>query len=110
MTGAQAEEASVVSTIEAPDGRVVAQAESNAEVPPRGNAVIQQSINVRHPQLWSLERPALYTLRTQVLRDGAQNLPIRARLARWLQCLADAMYASLGIRKGPIFFRIGGGG
>ncbi|MFO7696462.1 MAG: glycoside hydrolase family 2 TIM barrel-domain containing protein, partial [Anaerolineae bacterium] len=68
--GAQAETATVVSTIEAPDGRIVAQAESLAEVPPRAHSVVQQSMNVRHPQLWSLEQPALYTLRTLVLRDG----------------------------------------
>jgi len=67
--GADAETVTVVSTIEAPDGRIVAQAESLVDVPAKGNAVSQQSMNVRHPQLWSLEQPQLYTLRTLVLRD-----------------------------------------
>jgi beta-galactosidase len=69
--GAHPVAASVISTIEAPDGRIVAQAESLAEVPPRGNAAVRQSMNVRHPQLWSLEQPQMYTLRTLVLGDGA---------------------------------------
>ncbi len=68
--GSAAEHVSLVSSIETYEGRVVAQAESVAEVPARGQAVVHQSMSVRHPALWSLERPTLYRLRSQILREG----------------------------------------
>jgi beta-galactosidase len=46
-----------------PSGAVVASASSEAvAVAPRGDARLQQTIDLPQPQLWSLERPQLYRL------------------------------------------------
>lgn len=47
------------------NGQVAAQAETSAE------ATVRQALEIRAPQLWSTQSPALYTLVTELVRDGA---------------------------------------
>lgn len=60
------------STILGPDGATVATLLSAAVVLPEwGAAVVPQETRVAAPALWSLERPQLYRLVSEVLIDGA---------------------------------------
>jgi beta-galactosidase len=60
----------IVSDIIGPDGHVLQTLTTNQTVPAGGRAdAIQQTV-VDNPQLWSIESPALYQLRTTVLQDG----------------------------------------
>lgn len=52
-----------------PAGRTVGSIEGSVEVPAKGEKEIQQTISVNQPQLWTLENPALYTVRTVLSRS-----------------------------------------
>ncbi|MGQ3055048.1 MAG: glycoside hydrolase family 2 TIM barrel-domain containing protein [Roseateles sp.] len=54
----------------APDGRVVATRESQARLAAGERRALAQTLAVNKPQRWSLETPALYTLRQTVLVQG----------------------------------------
>ncbi|KRA78000.1 MULTISPECIES: glycoside hydrolase family 2 TIM barrel-domain containing protein [unclassified Roseateles] len=54
----------------APDGRVVATRESQAQLAAGERRTLAQQLAVDKPQRWSLETPALYTLRQTVLVQG----------------------------------------
>jgi beta-galactosidase len=56
----------VESQVLAADGRTIGSASSNV---PDANAPIIQQINIDRPQLWSIESPLLYTLRTRVMQN-----------------------------------------
>jgi len=60
----------VRSTLLAACGSVAASAESELEVPPEGTAEATQNLTVSPARLWSVEDPYLYTLRSEVIRDG----------------------------------------
>jgi beta-galactosidase len=64
-------EATVRSTLIAPDGRALGSVESGARVPAFGHAAVHQSLGVDAPALWSLESPELHLLRTELLAGGA---------------------------------------
>jgi beta-galactosidase/beta-glucuronidase len=57
-------------TLVAPDGTEVAEAAVSASIPPEGEQAANCLMIVPHPELWSVERPALYLLRTVIRRDG----------------------------------------
>jgi beta-galactosidase len=58
-----------------PAGRTVGSIEGSVEVPAKGEKEIQQTISVNQPQLWTLENPALHTVRTALSRSqGAAAL------------------------------------
>lgn len=60
----------IVSDIIAPDGHWLQTLNTNQIVPANGRSdAIQQTV-IDHPQLWSLQSPALYQLRTTILQDG----------------------------------------
>lgn len=61
----------VESTVTDPAGKVVARGQSKAKVDPLRESVAKFTLAVKSPQLWSLERPTLYSVRTVVKRDGA---------------------------------------
>jgi len=65
-----ADSVEIVSEIVASDGKTVAAARSNQRVEARSKALNQQETVVEKPQLWSLEKPVLYVLRTLLLKDG----------------------------------------
>ena len=52
-------------------GRQVATASSQARVPKLGTGEASMSLPVSNPELWSVERPTLYSLLVRVRRDGA---------------------------------------
>ena len=54
-----------------PSGREVARAETTFALAAHDTARIAQTVRVTAPQLWSVETPSLYTLRSEVL-DGAR--------------------------------------
>lgn len=70
-----------------PRGTVVATARAAASVPALGTAEAIVSIEAGTPELWSVERPTLYTLRTRVLRGGSavdeRRTPIGFRTIRF---------------------------
>ena len=55
-----------------PQGKVVAHGGTTAEVKPFEDSVAKISLTVTQPQLWSVDAPVLYTVRTFLKRDGAQ--------------------------------------
>jgi beta-galactosidase len=61
----------IVSEIIAPDGKPVASDTFDATAPPNGESHAQQETLIKKPQLWSVESPNLYQLRTTILQDGA---------------------------------------
>ncbi|MBF4494104.1 DUF4982 domain-containing protein [Flavobacterium sp. MR2016-29] len=54
------------------DGKSIAKASSKVEVPANQSGKISAKINVKNPQLWDLENPNLYQLKTTVLKNGKQ--------------------------------------
>jgi beta-galactosidase len=58
-------------------GNIVGSVEGSARVPAKGEKELQQTISINQPQLWTLENPALYTVRTSLTRrqdGGAQEI------------------------------------
>ncbi|WP_448662954.1 beta-galactosidase GalA [Sphingomonas sp. CJ20] len=76
-TLANIERAAVAVTVEAtlvdPQGRVVARASADVSVPVLGRADAAMVLDAGTPERWSVERPTLYTVRTRVLRGGAET-------------------------------------
>lgn len=62
----------VVNELISKDGKSVAKASSKVEVAGNKTGKILAKINVKNPQLWDLENPNLYQLKTTVLKDGKQ--------------------------------------
>ncbi len=60
----------VVSDILGPDGNVIKSIKSEATAPANSRNDIQQQTDIQNPQLWSIESPLLYQLRTPILQDG----------------------------------------
>ena len=67
----QAADCQILSEILAPDGTVVASATTNATVQANGQSQAEQKTVIDKPQLWSIESPNLYQLRTTVSQNGA---------------------------------------
>ncbi len=82
---AASENCTLVSLIEAPNGRVVARTAGEVTIPADGSRDIAQEVTVEKPRLWSLETPRLYRLVTQVWRNGqmvdSQTTPFGIRTA-----------------------------
>jgi beta-galactosidase len=70
-----------------PQGQVVAQGRAQAQVPSLDQGTAQLDLPVADPQLWSVERPTLYTLDVRLLRDGQvadeRRVPIGFRTIRF---------------------------
>ncbi|TPG40945.1 sugar-binding domain-containing protein [Flavobacterium pectinovorum] len=62
----------VINELIAKDGKSVAKTSSKLEVAANKTGKISTKINVKNPQLWDLENPNLYQLKTTVLKDGKQ--------------------------------------
>lgn len=62
----------VVNELFAPDGKRVASNTGKITVPAGKNNTLNVSLGVGRPQLWSLDSPALYTLKTRVLSGGKE--------------------------------------
>jgi beta-galactosidase len=59
----------IVSEIYGPDGKLVALEKTNATAPANDQSLTVQQTTIQKPQLWSIESPNLYQLRTTVLQD-----------------------------------------
>jgi beta-galactosidase len=68
--GATPTDATVESEILGPDGTLLQTVKSTASVAADGREQVVQQTDVPHPQLWSLESPQLYHLRTIIRQDG----------------------------------------
>jgi beta-galactosidase len=69
-SGRDAAHAEVAVTLMDPSGREVAQAMASAPVAALNQAVAKMSIPVAGPELWSVEKPVLYSVRTVVSAGG----------------------------------------
>jgi hypothetical protein len=70
-TSAKTVEISVLNELFAPDGKLVAKNDSDKIAIRQGDkTMLKCKLEVQSPQLWDLNNPQLYTLRTTVLRDG----------------------------------------
>jgi beta-galactosidase len=68
--GSAAADCTLTSAIVGADGRMVATAESPRRIAPGDVYVFDQQLRVEKPALWSVETPALYTLRSTVRAGG----------------------------------------
>ena len=65
---------SLISEILNPDGTVVATKKAALKLNPGTNQIVAQEITVGNPQLWNLDAPRLYTLRSRIsAEDGAAD-------------------------------------
>ena len=62
----------VVNELISKDGKSVGKSSNKVEVAANQNRKITAKLNVTNPQLWDLENPNLYQLKTTVLKDGKQ--------------------------------------
>ena len=62
----------VVNELISKDGKSVGKSSNKVEVAANQNGKITAKLNVTNPQLWDLENPNLYQLKTTVLKDGKQ--------------------------------------
>jgi beta-galactosidase len=62
----------IVNELISKDGKSVGKSSSKVEVAANKNGKISAKINVKNPQLWDLENPNLYQLKTTVFKDGKQ--------------------------------------
>jgi beta-galactosidase len=62
----------VVNELISKDGKSVAKSFSKVDVAANQNGKISTKLNIKNPQLWDLENPNLYQLKTTVLKDGKQ--------------------------------------
>lgn len=71
------ERAPVTVTVESelldPRGQTVARGRAEVQVPVLGRVEAALVLAAGDPERWSVERPTLYTVRTRVLRDGAET-------------------------------------
>jgi len=62
----------VVNELISKDGKSVGKSSNKVEVAANQSGKISAKMNVKNPQLWDLENPNLYQLKTTVLKDGKQ--------------------------------------
>ncbi|OXG03937.1 beta-galactosidase/beta-glucuronidase [Flavobacterium araucananum] len=62
----------VVNELISKDGKSVGKSATKVEVAANKNGKISTKINVKNPELWDLEHPNLYQLKTTVFKDGKQ--------------------------------------
>ena len=60
----------VINTVIDTSGRVKSEVRSSYNIPPKSEHKFVQAMNVDHPELWSPDKPYLYTLETKVLNGG----------------------------------------
>jgi beta-galactosidase len=70
-------------------GKVVASVEGLVKVPAQAEKELQQTISVTQPQLWTLDNPARYTVRTRLINNRAGDAPE----------IIDSYDTSVGIRQ-----------
>ena len=53
------------------NGGKAAETEDDFEIDAEGKADVKQSLEIFHPNLWSVEEPRLYTLKSELRKDGS---------------------------------------
>ncbi len=69
-SGKQAAKVKLEVTVFSPEEKVVASQVQSVSVPVLGQAIAQLAVTIRQPQRWTLDKPALYRVKTVVLQDG----------------------------------------
>ncbi|MES2037634.1 MAG: beta-galactosidase GalA [Pseudomonadota bacterium] len=69
-SGQQAAKVKVEVTVFSPDDKVVASKAQSVNVPVLGQVTAQLPVTINQPQRWTLDKPALYRVKTVVLQDG----------------------------------------
>ncbi len=69
-SGKQAANVKVEVTVFSPDDKVVASKIQSVSVPVLGQAIAKLPVAINQPQRWTLDKPALYSVKTVVLQDG----------------------------------------
>jgi beta-galactosidase len=77
----------VASKVYAPDGKLVAQTQSPLALAAGGSTDVTQTASLLSARLWSLEKPQLYRLHTDVMTNGkitdSQDTSFGVRTIRW---------------------------
>ncbi|MBI3728850.1 MAG: glycoside hydrolase family 2 protein [Burkholderiales bacterium] len=68
-SGKQAAKVKVEVTVFSPDDKVISSKTQSVSVPVLGQAVAQLPVTINQPQRWTLDKPALYRVKTVVLQD-----------------------------------------
>lgn len=66
----QAQQLTVVNELLDKQNKVVAKAHTEVDIAAASSGKINTAMDVANPDLWNLNNPVLYTLRTRVLKDG----------------------------------------
>jgi beta-galactosidase/beta-glucuronidase len=62
----------VLNELYAPDGKLVSKSQSKIALDAGKQSTVKSVLKVKNPQLWNLDNPKLYTLKTKVLSKGKQ--------------------------------------
>jgi len=93
----------ILSQLIAPDGELVATIKTGATAPASGQTQTEQKTTIQNPQLWSLDTPNLYQLRTTIQQSSdREGAPIANQPGRddegAHQSVIDTTAATFGIR------------
>ncbi len=73
------------------DGKVMAWADGSENIPANEGTTFSQKMIVTHPRLWTLEKPAMYTVRTNIFPPDGTNAATSEAL--------DTYETPIGIRR-----------
>ena len=60
----------IITSILDADGKVIASTQSEKKIPAESDGIISQDIDVKNPDLWSIDSPYLYTAVTEIVENG----------------------------------------
>lgn len=66
-------EAEVKSTLYGPDGKEIQSDVAQVKVEPLRDATARMQLTVHNPQLWDIDSPILYTVKTEIRQNGIQT-------------------------------------
>jgi beta-galactosidase len=69
-SGARPDTVEVVATLVDPEGKTVGAARAQLEIAPLTEGIARLALAVDSPRLWSVDEPTLYTVCTEVVREG----------------------------------------
>ena len=71
--------AEVKSTLYGPDGKAIQAGVARVEVEPLRDATARMQLTVHNPQLWDIDSPILYTVKTEVVQNGVKTDELTTR-------------------------------
>ncbi len=69
-TTAEAANITIVNELISPEGKIARRISKKIRVLANQNTSISHNIQIRNPQIWDLDNPVLYTLKTQIIKGG----------------------------------------